>query len=137
MSETPRQPLVPKSAAIIIGGISTALLALAPFLPVVGGISLGTIASILAFICAAIAGLALPTLTFKSGKPIIPLKLVPVVAGIVPTLMTIAGSLEGVLSVAAEALAYVFAFLAGTAAPTPTRKVNPETKEEVARELAE
>src|SRR5690606_1643979 len=133
MSETPRQPLVPKSAAIIIGGISTALLALAPFLPVVGGISLGTIASILAFICAAIAGLALPTLTFKSGKPIIPLKLVPVVAGIVPTLMTIEGSLDGILSVAAEDLAYVLAFLAGKGRPKPTRKVQPQTKAPIAR----
>lgn len=134
MAET--KPLVSPKLAAIAGTVSALLAAVAGFLPTVGGVSLTTVALILAFLCAGLAGYALPQVKFGSGKPIVPLTLVPLFASAVPVIMQVATVTEGVLSVTLQGLAFIAAFLAGLASPEPVLKVNPEAKKVVQKELS-
>lgn len=128
--------LVPKALAGVAAFLAVALPVAAPFLPTVGAVSLGTVATILAFICAALAGLGLPQVKFGSSKPLVPLTLVPVFAGAVPVVMQFAATTTGVVSVVLQGVALVLCFLAGLASPAPIKTVPEAAKLEAVKVLS-
>lgn len=129
--ETEKTTLVPKALAAVAAFLAVALPTIAPMLPTVGAVSLSTVAVILSFVFAALAGLALPQVKFAANKPLLPLTLVPVVASVVPVVMQLAAATTGILSTVMQAVALLLSFLAGLASPEPLKVLSKETKKEV------
>lgn len=112
-------PLIPKTLAALAAILAPILLALGPALPTVGDVDLGTVAGILAYVAAALAGLALPRVTFGAHNPLVPQVAVPLLATLVPVVEQLSLATTGIFQLGLSALALVLAFLAGLAAPAP------------------
>lgn len=113
-SEPPRKPLVPAGVAVVLAALSPMLLMAGSVLPA----PWGGVVSILAFVMAGLAGIALPSPAWADGRPIVqgPALLVagtagPLVAGLSEHLP------DGPIRLVAATVALVATFLAGKAAP--------------------
>lgn len=105
------QPMkVPAWLVAVAGVLTTGLYLVHTLLPPPWGL----VAYGLAFVSAFLAGVGIQAPKFVTGKPLVPLTVVPIIASLVPLLVSFAGSLQpGVVKSALELLAIVAVTLAG------------------------
>lgn len=115
------KPLIPAKLAALAAALSVILGVAGHMLPE----QYAAPAAILAFICAGLAGLALPSVRFLAHKPLVSAALVPVLASASALLASVAGTLPGPIGLAVYSAALVCAFLAGSASPPPMQVAPP------------
>lgn len=113
------KPIIPVWLATVSTALSPVLYLVSTFVPPPWGL----IAFGLSFVAAFLGGLALPVPKFLAGKAVLPAFLVPIVATLVPVLVSLAqGMAPGVARHALELSAIVLTALAGLPVSVPTVK---------------
>ncbi len=113
------KPLIPSWLAAVSTALGPVLYLVSNVVPPPWGLILFG----LAFVAAALGGLALPVPKFLVGKAVLPAALVPAVASLVPIALGFAQTLQpGYLKQGMELASIVLATLAGIPASVPTAK---------------
>lgn len=119
VSATPTfRPLLPPAVAGVVAAV-------APVLMLVGGLVAppwGPLLAVMAFIVAGLAGHHLPLPRFLAGRPMVSAALVPTFASMTPVAFSIGQALPESWRWAANGAALLLAWLAGLAAPAPSRQ---------------
>jgi hypothetical protein len=109
---TPK-PLLTGLAANIVGGLGVAIVAIAAMLPA----PWSTVAGIVGFLCASLAGLSSPPPNFAEGKPVLQGGLLTVVGTVMALLVQFYGVIPAPFQPIALAVAAALALVTGKAMP--------------------
>lgn len=113
MPDTPAKPLLTGLAANIVGALGVAIVAAAAVLPV----PWSSVAGVVGFLCASLAGLSSPPPNFAEGKPVLQGTLLTVVGTALALLVQFYGVIPAPFQPIALAVAAALALMTGKAMP--------------------